>query len=135
MSFYKNFMLKQRTISPFRPALPFLEKIFHPNPYCQIRGSQFPPAPHPPPPFYKWVGEGGGFRAKYSFFIKKIKPKVFIVVWLSLYSSFFFFFHFTMFLFLSVFFSFFNVFCNPPPNQENYDSRQIPLKYDINTRL
>ena len=49
-------MLKQRTISPFRPALPFLEKIFHPNPYCQIRGSQFPPTPQPP-----FINGGGGW--------------------------------------------------------------------------
>ena len=53
-------MPKQRTISPFRPALPFLQKIFHPNPYCQIRGSQFPPPP--PIPFYKWGGRGMGVQ-------------------------------------------------------------------------
>ena len=45
--FYKKFMSKQRippfyTIPPFSPTLPFLEKIFHPHPYCQIRGSQSP---------------------------------------------------------------------------------------------
>ena len=27
--------------SPFSPTPPFLEKIFHPHPYCQIRGSQY----------------------------------------------------------------------------------------------
>ena len=25
---------------PFGPTPPFLEKIFHPHPYCQIRGTQ-----------------------------------------------------------------------------------------------
>ena len=43
--FYKNLMSKQRippfqTIPLFGPTLPFLEKIFHPHPYCQIKGSQ-----------------------------------------------------------------------------------------------
>ena len=27
---------------PFRPTLPFLEKIFHYHPYCRIRRSQSP---------------------------------------------------------------------------------------------
>ena len=45
---YKTFMSKQR-ISPLSrqslpliPTLPFLEKIFHPHPYCQITGTQEP---------------------------------------------------------------------------------------------
>ena len=48
----------QRIKSPFlnnthfRSTPPFLRKIFHPHPYCQIRGSQFP--------LYKRRGEGGG---------------------------------------------------------------------------
>ena len=38
-------MSKQRvppilTIHPFSPTRPFLAKIFHPQPYCQIRGTQ-----------------------------------------------------------------------------------------------
>ena len=47
----------QRIKSPFlnnthfRSTPPFLRKIFHPHPYCQIRGSQFP--------LYKRWGEGG----------------------------------------------------------------------------
>ena len=40
----KNFMSKQRipflNNLPFNPTPPILEKIFHPHPYCQIRGSQ-----------------------------------------------------------------------------------------------
>ena len=27
---------------PFLTIAPFLEKIFHPHPYCQIRGTQSP---------------------------------------------------------------------------------------------
>ena len=40
--------------------------------------------------------------------------------------------HFSMFDFC-LFSSFFNVFCAPPPNQENLDSKKILLKYYINT--
>ena len=29
--------------SSFSPTPPFLGKVFHPHPYCQIRGSQSPP--------------------------------------------------------------------------------------------
>ena len=44
---YKNFMSKQRISPfldnpPFSPTPPFLEKIFHPHPNCQIRGIRFP---------------------------------------------------------------------------------------------
>ena len=39
------------------------------------------------------------------------------------------------FFFFSVFFLFFDVFCTLPHNQENHDSKQIPLKYDFNMRL
>ena len=44
---YKNFMSKQRILPfiknpPFSPTPPFLGKIFHPNPFCQIRGTQSP---------------------------------------------------------------------------------------------
>ena len=43
-------MSKQRippfqTISPFSPTPPFLEKIFHHHPYCQIRRSRSPSPP------------------------------------------------------------------------------------------
>ena len=53
-AFFIEFMSKQRNplskqSLPFSPTPPFLEKIFHCHPYCQIRGSQFP--------LYK--GEGG----------------------------------------------------------------------------
>ena len=46
--FFFNFMSKPRVAPflnnpPFIPALLFLEKIFHPHSYCQIRGSQFTP--------------------------------------------------------------------------------------------
>ena len=56
-----------------------------------------------------------------------------VVIWLTLYSSFFFLFIFQCFY--SVCFLFFNEFCTPPHNQENHDSKYIPLKYDGNTRL
>ena len=45
---YKTFMSKQRIFPLSRKSLPliptphFLEKIFHPHPYCQIRGTQEP---------------------------------------------------------------------------------------------
>ena len=44
---YKNFTSKQRISPfldnpPFSPTPPFLEKIFHPHPNCQIRGIRFP---------------------------------------------------------------------------------------------
>ena len=29
--------------SPFKPTPPFLEKMFHPHSYCQVRGTQSPP--------------------------------------------------------------------------------------------
>ena len=69
-------------------------------------------------------------QAKYN-----LKPKMYIVViWLSSYSSFFFL--FTFYCFSSVsFLLFFDVFCTPPHNQENHDSKYIPFKYDANTRL
>ena len=42
---YKNFMSKQRippNNSPFTPTPLFLEKIFYPSPFFQIRGTQSP---------------------------------------------------------------------------------------------
>ena len=57
-----------------------------------------------------------------------------VVIWLSSYSSFFF--VFTFQCFSSVCFPlFFDVFYTLPHNQENHDSKSIPLKYDVNTRL
>ena len=46
---------------PFCPTSPFLENIFHPHPYCQIWGGQFPPPPlygegvHTMLRHYKWI--------------------------------------------------------------------------------
>ena len=37
--FYKN---QRKESLPFSPTPPFLEKIFYPHVYCQIRGSQSP---------------------------------------------------------------------------------------------
>ena len=54
-------------------------------------------------------------------FCKKVKTKMFIVViWLSLYSSFFFCIIFQCFTSIC-FLIFFNIFCIPPHNQENHD--------------
>ena len=70
------------------------------------------------------------FRAKYN-----VKPKMYIVViWLSSYFSFLFLFTFQCFSSVC-FLLFFIVFCTPPRNQENYDSKELPLKYGVNTRL
>ena len=38
---YKSFMSSKESL-PFLTIAPFLEKIFHPHPYCQIRGTQSP---------------------------------------------------------------------------------------------
>ena len=84
--------------------------------------------------WYKLLFSNYAFEQNIYFSIEKVKPKMFIVIiWLSLYSLFFFLFIFQCFL--SAFFFFFNVFCVPLPNQENHDSKWIPLKYDVNTRL
>ena len=56
------------------------------------------------------------------------------IMWLSSYSSFFFLIIFQCFSSVC-FLLFFDVFCTPPRNQENHDSKQISLKYDVNTRL
>ena len=64
-----------------------------------------------------------------------LKPKLYIVViWLSSYATLFFF-HFSIFFSSLCFLLFFDVFCTLPHNQENHDSKQIPLKYDFNMRL
>ena len=58
------------------------------------------------------------FRVKYN-----SKPKMCIVaIWLSSYSLFFFFFIFQCFSSVC-FLLFFNIFCTPPHNQENHDSK------------
>ena len=57
-----------------------------------------------------------------------------VVISLSLYSSFFFLFTFQCFSSVC-FLLFFDVFCTSPLNQENHDSKKIPLKYEVDTRL
>ena len=65
------FFIKNSNNPTFSPTSPFLEKIFDPHPYCQIRGTQ--PLP---PPFTKG-GEGrGGWNCDICSHRKKSAPDV-----------------------------------------------------------
>ena len=61
-----NIKVKNPPLPPLSSIPPFLQKIFHPHPYCKIWGSQ-----SPLPPFIK--GMGGSNYGKASFWCKTLK--------------------------------------------------------------